>query len=194
MGVPFDGLQPAGADRTARERRLPRRRTRPARVQPVVQAGRLHRLHGRQACCGHPGSHPGARERVGSSGRTRLGRIGRLDPGDEQPGGRRPPRHPERGTPAQAERRTQEPASAPEELVSRGRPKGGSTTTARQSGWGRSRRSCRSRRRPSSSGGRATATSEPTSPSRTRRTFPTWSRSSACRTRPTGSTTRRLGA
>ena len=48
----------------------------------------------------HPRPHPRARRRVRDGGRSRLGRIGRLDPGDEPPRGRRPPRHPERGPPA----------------------------------------------------------------------------------------------
>ena len=41
----------------------------------------------------------------------------RVDPGDESPGGRRPPRDPERGPSAQAERRTAQPASALAVLV-----------------------------------------------------------------------------
>src|SRR3954470_19098090 len=51
----------AAADRTARGGGLPRRRPRPARLQPVVAAGRLHRVHGRQAGRRHPRSHPRAR-------------------------------------------------------------------------------------------------------------------------------------
>ena len=51
-----------------------------------------------------------------------------------------------------------------------------------------------SRRPPWSSGGRATATSARRSPSRTTRTCPTSTASSACPTRPTGSTTTRPSA
>ena len=51
-----------------------------------------------------------------------------------------------------------------------------------------------SRRPPWSSGGRATATSAPSSPSRTTRTCPTSTGSSACPTRRTGSTTTRPSA
>ena len=61
--------------------------------------------------------------------------------------------------------------------------------TAPRCGWGRSRRSAPSRRPPWSSGGRATATSAASSPSRTTRTCPTSTASSACPTRRTGSTT-----
>jgi pimeloyl-ACP methyl ester carboxylesterase len=65
--------------------------------------------YGRQAGRRRPRSHPRARCRVRDGGRSRLGRNRRVDPGDESPGGRRPPRHPERGPSAPAERRTAQP-------------------------------------------------------------------------------------
>ena len=107
----------AAADRTAREGGLPCGRARPAWLQPVVAGGRLRRVHRRQARRRHPRPHPRARCRVRDGRRPRLGRHRRVDPGDESPGGRRPPRHPERGPSAAAERRTAQPASAPAELV-----------------------------------------------------------------------------
>ena len=110
-------VQLAPADRTARQGRLPRRRARPARLQPVVEARRLRRLHRRQARPRRPRPHPRARCRVRDGGRPRLGRNGRLDPGDEPPRGRRPARHPQRRPPAQAQRGAAQPASAPEDLV-----------------------------------------------------------------------------
>src|SRR6185503_10595589 len=58
---------------------LPRRRARPARLQPVVAAGGLHRVYGRQAGGRHPRAHPRARRRVRDGRRPRLGRNGRVD-------------------------------------------------------------------------------------------------------------------
>ena len=107
----------APADRTARAGGLARRRARPAWLQPLLAARRLRRLHGRQAGRGHPRPHPRARCRVRDGRRSRLGRNGRVDPGDEPPRGRRPPRHPQRRASAQAQRRPAQPAPAPAVLV-----------------------------------------------------------------------------
>ena len=93
----------AAADRAARGSGLPRRRARPAGIQPVVQAGRRRRLRRRRAGRRRPRSHPGARRRVRARGRPRLGWNRRLDARDEPPRGRRPAGHPQRGASAQAQ-------------------------------------------------------------------------------------------
>ena len=107
----------AGAVRAAGQGGLSRRSTRPAWLRPVVEAGRVQRVHRRQAGRRHPRSHPRARRRFRIRGRPRLRRICRVDPGDEQPRGRQSPGHLERRPPAQAERRADAPAPAREELV-----------------------------------------------------------------------------
>ena len=107
----------AAADRAARGSGLPRRRARPAGLQPVVEAGRRRRLQRRQAGRRRPRSHPGARRRVRARGRPRLGWDRRLDARDEPPRGRRPAGHPQRGPSAQAQRGAAPPQPAAAVLV-----------------------------------------------------------------------------
>ena len=100
-------------DRPARSGRLPRRRARPARLQPVVAAEGHHGLLSRQGGRRHQRPHPRARLRVRDPGRPRLGRDGRLDDRDEPPGGRRAARHPRRGPSAEAPEGALQAAPAP---------------------------------------------------------------------------------
>src|SRR5688572_32818690 len=110
-------VQLAAADRAARGGGLSSGRARPARLQLVVAAGWRRGLLRRPAGGRRPRSHPGARRRVGTLGRSRLGRNRRLGHRDEPPGGGGPACHPQRGPSAAAQPGAAQPQSTPEALV-----------------------------------------------------------------------------
>ena len=107
----------AAADQTARGGGIPRRRTRHARLQPVIEAEGRRGLRHRPAGRRHPRAHPRTRCRVRAAGRSRLGRNHRLDHRDEPPRGRGPAGHPQRGPSAEAIAGTAPPGPAPQVLV-----------------------------------------------------------------------------
>ena len=107
----------AAPDPAARGGGLSGGRPRHAWVQPVIEARGIRGVRRRPARRRHPRSHQRAWCRVRASGRSRLGRIHRLDHRDESSGGRRPTRHPQRGPSAAALGGTAPPEPAPEVLV-----------------------------------------------------------------------------
>ncbi len=107
----------AATDRAARGGGFSGRRARHAWLQPVIEARGLRGLRRRPARRRHPRSHRRTRCGVRAVGRSRLGRIHRLDHRDEPPRGGRPTRHPQRGPSAAAPAGTAPPEPAPEVLV-----------------------------------------------------------------------------
>ena len=116
-GFPGVLVRLAAADRAARGGRLSGRRPRHAWLQPLLEARGLQGLRRRPARRRHQGPDRRARRGVGVRGRSRLGRVDRLDDGDEPPRGRRPARDPQRGPSAQALGGTAPPEPAAEVLV-----------------------------------------------------------------------------
>src|SRR5207253_5708318 len=107
----------AATDRAARGGGFSRRRARYAWLQPLIEARGLRGLCRRPARRRHPRPHRRTRCRVRAVGRTRLGRIHRLDHRDEPPRGGRPTRHPQRGPSAAPLGGTAPPEPAPEVVV-----------------------------------------------------------------------------
>ena len=107
----------AATDPSRSWRRVLGGRPRHAGLQPVIEARGLRGLRRRPAGPRHPGLNERARRRVRVPGRSRLGRINRLDSRDEPPRGRRPARDPQRGPPAEAIGGTAPSEPAPEVLV-----------------------------------------------------------------------------
>ena len=92
-------------------------RPRHAWLQPVIEARGLRGLRRRPARRRYPRPDRRTRCRVRVVGRSRLGRIHRLDHRDEPPRGGRPTRHPQRGPSAAALGGTAPPEPASEVLV-----------------------------------------------------------------------------